>query len=202
MVIVQCPGQVVGCKIDGRRGAIEDHIATCPMATMSTYFTSLDERQKKSQRDNDNLRRGFEVLNSKLETLQRNHDKLAQSLKKEQKERRRSLAVESSAASAGRIEEVQSRIEEIASDYTARLDNATSENARLHMELINASQQNRQQFYTINGALTALRQQFNHMAVSNRLATGTGATTSRTISGASAGGGVSLDEARREPPKL
>jgi chromosome segregation ATPase len=168
---------------------------------MSSYFTDLNDKQLSLQEENKRLRSQVDSLNARLEELEDNHKKLAMSIKKE---RRRSMMAENSAASASRIEEFQLRLDELATDYNTRLDNATSEAARLHMEMVNTAQQNGQRFYTINGTLTALRSQLSHLIANTRPAGSGGGSASAggLTSGVSAGGGMSLDTARREPPKL
>ena len=204
MIDVSCPGQVVGCKTSDKRHAMKEHIATCPMATMSSYFTDMGDKQATLVEENKRLRSQIDLLDARLEELEDNHKKLAQSIRKE---RRRASQAETSVASANKIDELQARVEELSADWNTRLDNATSEAARLHMEMMNQAQQTGQRFYTLNGTVTSLRTQINHLLANSRPGGGGGSSGGGTSSGlagsgASAGGGVSLDTARREPPKL
>ena len=203
MVTIKCPGQVVGCKFEDHRQTLDDHTITCPMAAMSTYLTDMNDRQTALAEENKRLRSQVDTLNSRLEELEENHKKLSQTIRKE---RRRASMAETSAASASRIEELHARFDDLTADWNTRLDNATSEAARLHMEMINQAQQNNQRFYTVNGTVTSLRTQINHLLSNARPGGGgsSGGATSNGLagSGANAGGGVSLDSARREPPKL
>ena len=114
---------------------------------------------------------------------------------------------ETSAASANRIEELHARFDDLTTDWNTRLDNATSEAARLHMEMLNQAQQTGQRFYTMNSTITSLRTQVNHLLNTRPGGGGAGSSGGGTSSGlagsgANTGGGVSLDTARREPPKL
>ena len=204
MVIAKCPGWVVGCKVLDRRHVVDEHIAACPMATMSSYFTDMNDRQASLMEENKRLRNQVDTLNSRLEELEENHKKLAQSMKKE---RRRASMAETSAASANRIEELHARFDDLTTDWNTRLDNATSEAARLHMEMLNQAQQTGQRFYTMNSTITSLRTQVNHLLNTRPGGGGAGSSGGGTSSGlagsgANTGGGVSLDTARREPPKL
>lgn len=203
MVITDCPGKVVGCKFFSQRHIMDDHTAICPMAAMSTYLTTMSEKQSALAEENKRLRKQVDTLNARLDELDDSHKKLVATLKKE---RRRASMAENSAAASTRIEELHVRFDDMQADWNTRLDNATSEAARLHMEIINQAQQNGQRFYTVNGTITSLRSQINHLMASSRGSGGNagGATSSNgmTGSGANAGGGVSLDTARREPPKL
>jgi uncharacterized protein (DUF3084 family) len=203
MVTTKCSGHVVGCVFEDRRTNVDNHVTSCPMAMMSSYFTTLNDKQTSLQEENRRLRNQVEGLHARIDELEDHHKKLAQSIKKE---RRKSVMAETSAASASRIEELQARMDELTADWNTRLDNANSEAARIHMEMMNTAQQNGQRFYTINGTLTQLRSQLSHLLTSSR-PTGSSAGSASAgagglASGASAGGGVSLDTARREPPKL
>jgi chromosome segregation ATPase len=170
---------------------------------MSTYLTNLSEKQSALAEENRRLRNQVDTLNARLDELDDSHKKLAATLKKE---RRRASMAETSAAASTRIEELHARFDDIQADWNTRLDNATSEAARLHMEMMNQAQQNGQRFYTVNGTITSLRSQINHLMANSRgsggNAGGTASSSGMTGSGANAGGGVSLDTARREPPKL
>jgi hypothetical protein len=204
-VTIHCPGQVVGCKFSNHRETLHEHTINCPMATMSSYLADMSDKQASLAEENKRLRNQVDTLNARLEELEDNHRKLAQSIKKE---RRRSHAAETTAASASRIEELHGRFDELTADYNTRLDNATSEAARLHMEMMNQAQQNGQRFYTMNGTITSLRTQISHLMTSRPGGAGGGGNTAGSGSGGLAGsgggtgGGVSLDTARREPPKL
>ncbi|KIW06639.1 uncharacterized protein PV09_02351 [Verruconis gallopava] len=200
MTTIKCVGHVVGCKFEDRRMVMDEHIASCPMATMSSYFAEMNERQQTLQEENKRLRCQVDSLNAKLEALEGKYTKLAESIKKE---RHRSMNTETSAVSANRIDELHARLNDLTADYNTRLDNATSEAARLHMEMMNYVQQNGQRFYTVNGTITALRSQINHLLSMTRLG-GNGGTSGNgsLTSGGSDGGGVSLETTRREPPKL
>lgn len=108
--------------------------------------------------------------------------------------------------SATRLEDLTSRVDDLITDHTSRLDNVTSDNARLHMFVTNGELRTQQQFHTVNAALTALRTQVTHLVATRN--TGSNGNNNSTTAGAR-GGGVALNSdrgvlysERREPPKL
>jgi chromosome segregation ATPase len=164
------------------------------MAIMAPHFQEQYQKNAVLQQETSQLRDHILDLDGKLEELETNFRQLSTSIKRE---RRRSLAG-ASTVPASRIEEITNRVDELATDYNSRLDNATSENARMHMAFMNETLRNQQQFHTINGTITALR---THLAQLSawRAAGNNTSTGSTTNSGSS---GVSMDSGRREPPKL
>jgi chromosome segregation ATPase len=195
MFPTSCPGQVVGCPMTDARQVISEHIKSCPMAIMAPHFQEQNQRNAVLQQESTQLRDHILDLDSKLEELENNFKSLSTSIRRE---RRRSLA-SGSTVPASRLEEITNRVDELATDYNSRLDNATSENARMHMAFMNEGLRTQQQFHTINATITALRTHLTHLSA-NRAAgnnnAGNGTTTNSTNSG------VSIDSGRREPPKL
>jgi len=196
MWTIPCPGHIVGCKFFGARGNMTLHATSCPMAIMAPHIMQQNAKQAQLQQENDCLRDRFADIDSRLEELETICKQLASSIKLE---RRRSMMPPEGTVSATRLEDLTSRIDDMASDTTSRLDNVTADNARMHMAFINDSVRTGQQFHTMNAALTALRAQVTHLTAMR--AAGSSGTTGSTPAGAR-GGGVALDSARREPPKL
>jgi chromosome segregation ATPase len=189
-----CPGQVIGCPVTAARHTINEHTISCPMAIMAPHFQEQNQKNALLQQETSQLRDHILDLDSKLEELETNFRQLSTSIKRE---RRRSLA-SGSTVPASRLEEITNRVDELATDYNSRLDNATSENARMHMAFMNETLRNQQQFHTINGTITALR---SHLAqLSAWRAAGNNSSNGTTTNSGSSG--VSMDSGRREPPKL
>jgi site-specific recombinase len=172
-------------------------LKVCPIAIMAPHFQEQNERHVQLQQDTTQVCDQLHDLESKFEELEASFKQLSTSIKRE---RRRSLAT-GGTVSASRVEEITGRLDELATDYNSRLDNATSDNARMHMAFMNENLRNQQQFHTLNATLTVMRNQLNHLAALR--ATGSNATagsgTGATNSGSS---GVGMDSGRREPPKL
>jgi chromosome segregation ATPase len=189
-----CPGNAVGCSISDARQSINEHAKACPMAIMAPTFQEQDNKNATLRQQNSQLRELLLGLDSKLEEMETNFRELSTSIKREH---RRSLESESTVP-ISRLEEITNRVEELATDYNSRLDNATSESARLHVAFMNENIRTQQQLLTMNGSLSALRAHIAHLAAS-RAAGNNASTGTSTTSGSSV---VSIDSGRREPPKL
>ena len=198
MMPIHCPGEAVGCTFEDVRMTTNKHAISCPMAAMRDYLEGMNARQTALQEENHKLRSQIVDLDTRIEKMEEDFSKLSDDLKKE---RHRSVMMQTP-ASASRMEEIASRIEEVSTEHNSRLDNATSESARLHMAWMNDSLRTTQQFHTINATIAALRTQVSHVANMSRAGSGGNPGSGSAPSGASAGGGVSLDFVRREPPKL
>ncbi|TID21815.1 Zinc finger TRAF-type protein [Venturia nashicola] len=199
-----CPGNVVGCKFSNSRRATEDHAKSCPMAIMAPHISAQSKQQVQTQAENDRLHEAIASVETRLEDLETICKQLSSSIKLE---RRRSMMPPEGTVSATRVEDLNSRIDEMSSDYTSRFDNVTSDNARLTMILTNENLRNQQQFHTLSAALTALRTQVTHLVATRN--TGSNTATNRPATGGARGGGVALESdrgvlysERREPPKL
>lgn len=191
-----CRGSIIGCPLTGPRHAVKDHMKTCPIAIMAPHFQEQNARHLQLQQETTQVRDQLLDLESKFEELESSFKQLSTSVKRE---RRRSLAT-GGTVSASRVEEITGRLDELASDYNSRLDNATSENARMHMAFLNENIRNQQQFHTMNATLTVMRTQLNHLAALR--ATGSTANGGGTNAANAGSSGVGMDSGRREPPKL
>jgi hypothetical protein len=194
MFPTSCPGNVVGCQISDARKIIDEHAKACPMAIMAPTFQEQDQKNATLRQQNSQLRELLLGLDSKLEELETNFKDLSTSIKREH---RRSLQNENTVP-ISRLEEITNRVDELATDYNSRLDNATSENARLHIAFMNENMRTQQQFLTMNGSISALRAHIAHLAAS-RAAGNNASTGATTTAGSSV---VPIDSGRREPPKL
>ncbi|KAF2428900.1 hypothetical protein EJ08DRAFT_719060 [Tothia fuscella] len=198
---ISCRGRIIGCPITGPRQFVNEHMKTCPIALMAPHIQEQNERQSKLQAETSQIRSQLIDLETKFDELEASFKQLSTSIKRE---RRQSLAT-GGTVSASRVEELTGRLDELALDHNSRIDNATSENARMHMNFVNESLRNQQQFHTFNATLTVMRNQLNML--SSLRATGNNANNTTNAANAvnaanSGSSGIGLDSVRREPPKL
>ncbi|KAE9986731.1 hypothetical protein EG327_004183 [Venturia inaequalis] len=174
------------------------------MAIMAPHISEQSKQLVQTQAENERLHDTIASMETRLEDLEIICKQLSSSIKLE---RRRSMMPPEGTVSVTRVEDLNSRIEEMNSDYTSRFDNVTSDNARLTMIFTNENLRNQQQFHTLSAALTALRTQVTHLVATRN--TGSNTATNRPATGGARGGGVALESdrgvlysERREPPKL
>jgi hypothetical protein len=207
MFLESCPGHVVGCKLFEIRKTTLEHAKTCPMAIMAPHIALQNTKQIETQAENDRLKSQILDMETRLGDLETICKQLSSTIKLE---RRRSMMPPEGTVSATRLEDLTGRVDDLITDHTSRLDNVTSESARLHMFFTNENLRNQQQFHTMNAALASIRAQVSHL-LATRNSGSNGSTNRGATTSGNGGGGVSLSSAqergvlyseRREPPKL
>lgn len=189
---ISCLGKIVGCSVTDARDMVNEHMKTCPFAVMAPHIREQNERHAKLREETSQVREQMVNIDNRLEELEKSFRLLSTTMRLQ---RRRSLEPETT-ISTNRVEELAGRVNDLATDYNSRLDNVTSENARMHVAFYNENINNARQFHTLNAALTSLRGHVAHM--SNPRTPASTASSGAT----SAGSGPSAVDSRREPPKL